>query len=204
MKKIISILLVLVVCLSLTACSKRGVIYEGKYDEDKFVQSSDIKGVSFLIPKDLYSKCEPYADKDKYEAAEIGNHIFKSTGEKDYCIYQPGSFFYYVFDLDRTEGIEEQRDVADIPGLTRTSKWLAMQTRNPNTCISTNVDGNIQIIYGAYVAETLVGKSITYNAYVSVLHDAETDHDYMLIVGFNDIINDSTALSIAEEFKLVK
>ncbi|MDD6808183.1 MAG: hypothetical protein PUD72_07055 [Oscillospiraceae bacterium] len=204
MKKIISILLVLVICLSFSACNKKSVVYEGTYDEETYVQSSEISGVSFLIPKDIYSKTEPYENKDNYTAEEIGNHIFKTSDEKNFCIYQPGSFFYYVFDLDRIEGIEEQRDVSEIPGLTGTSKWIALQTRNPNTCISTNVDGNIQIIYGSYVAETLIGKNITYNSYVSILHDADTNHDYMLIVGFNNVIGDKTALEIAQEFKLVK
>lgn len=203
-KKLIALFIALILTFSLAACSTSSVTFSGEYDQEKYTQITDIDGVSVLAPKTIFDTAEPMSNASDYDAAEIVNHIFKTSDSRSYSIYQPGKFFLYIFDLGSIDGIEDKLAVENIPQMIGTSEWLKFETRNPNTYTSTEVNGNTQAVYGATITESMVGSELSYCGYVAILHIGETDSAYCLVVGYGDNDNDSTAKEIAENFLIIE
>lgn len=204
MKKISLLLCTLVILFTFCACNKPTVYFDGKYDEDKYTPETVFSGTSILIPKSLYDAKEPQADASKYETKELPKHVFEAKTDADYMLYEPGLFILYVFDLGKADGMTEKQDLGNLSAKLGTSKWLAFSERNPDTYTSINIDGNVQSVYSAYIVENTTGSEANYSGYVTILHNADTENDYCMFVGFADEKYDVAAQTVANSFLLTK
>ena len=208
-KYLVFISIALISCLTFSACGATDVVYNGKYDSAKYAQVSDISGVSFLVPKEIFDKKEPAASATKYDAEKLSDHIFQAADAENYQIYQPGKFFLYVFDLGKMNGIQEKHDVSEISGLIGVSEWLKFQSKNPEVYTSTNRDGNTQVLYGAYITTVLTAPNsatseVTYEGYVAILHNGETGKAYCLVIGYGEEGKTGVSKELAENFLLAE
>ncbi len=203
-KRLVALLATIILAVSLSACGTSSVTYTGEFNQEKYAQITDINGVSVLAPKTIFEKAEPMDNAYDYDYDEMVKHIFKASDDRSYNIYQPEKFLLYVLNLGSIDNIESKLSVENIPKMIGADEWLGFKTRNPSTYISTEVNGNTQVIYGATIHELMTGNELTYNGYVTILHIGETDSAYCLVIGYGDEGNDSTAKEIAENFLIVE